>query len=226
MTDPQQQQQQQRTRRGCLFYGCIVGVVFMLMVLAGLLYGIHQFKRMLTEFTDSKPMAVPTVSLSQAQIDALHQRVNTFSNAVTQGKEAAPLVLNSDEVNALLQSNAGNQGMKGNVYISLPGDKVKAEVSLPMGQTGLPFSKNRYLNGDASLDVSLRNGMLGVYIDQINVKGKPLPKVYMDRLRMVNWAEAANTNRQASSALNKLQSIEVKDSKLIITPAEPEKRPQ
>src|SRR5947208_368861 len=155
MSDPNQQQQQQRTRRGCLFYGCIVGVVFMLMVLAGLLYGVHQVKKVFNEFTDTKPMPVPTLSLSQTQIDDVHQRVNTFSNAVAQGKQTPPLVLNSDEVNALLQNSAGNPGMKGKVYVSLQGDKVKAEVSLPLAETGLPFSKNRYLNGDATLAVSL-----------------------------------------------------------------------
>ena len=73
--------------------------------------------------------------------------------------------------------------MKGKVYVGLDGNKVKAQVSLPLGQTGLPFSRNRYLNGDATLDVSLRNGMLGVYLEQINVKGKPLPSVYVQKLR-------------------------------------------
>ena len=35
MSDPNQQQQQQRTRRGCLFYGCIVGVVDRMKIING-----------------------------------------------------------------------------------------------------------------------------------------------------------------------------------------------
>src|ERR1044071_3035745 len=96
----QQLQQQRQARRGCMFYGCIVGIVLMLMLLAGVLYGLHQFKKMMNQFTDSKPMALPTVSLSTSQMDAL--RVNTFSNAVSTGKSVSPLVLTSDEVNALI----------------------------------------------------------------------------------------------------------------------------
>ena len=47
----------------------------------------------------------------------------------------------------------------------------------------------------------------------------------MQNIRHVNWAEDANTNRASSSALNKLQGIEVKDGKLILTPLEgPEKK--
>src|SRR5689334_20627373 len=126
----QQLQQQRQARRGCMFYGCIVGIVLMLMLLTGLLYGLHQFKKVMTQFTDSKPMALPALSLSQPQLDALHQRVNTFSNSVSQGKPAAPLTLNSDEVNALIADNPGGTNWSGKLYVSLQDDKVKAQISL------------------------------------------------------------------------------------------------
>jgi len=207
-----------------MFYGCIVGIVLMLMLLAGVLFGLHQFKKVMNQFTDSKPMALPAVSLSASELDALHQRVNTFSNAVSSGKSASPLVLNSDEINALIADNPGATNLGGKVYVSVQDDKVKAQVSLPMSATGFRIFKGRYLNGDATLNVSLRQGNLAVFINDINVKGKPLPGVYMQPIRQINWAEGANTNRNASSALNKIQAIEVKDGKLLITPAEgPEK---
>jgi|ERR1041385_4124443 hypothetical protein len=218
MSDLQQQKQQQRARRGCLFYGCIVGVVCMLMLLAGFLYVAHQVKKMVNEFTDSKPMAMPTVTLSASQMNELRQRLNTFSNAVAVGKPDGPLTLNSDEINALIQDNQDTKGFKGKVYVTLQDDKVKAEVSLPW--------QRRYLNGDARLSVSLRNGMLGAYIEEINIKGKPLPGPFMQKLRVINWAEGANTNSNSSATLNKLQGIEVKDGRLIITPLEPARQPQ
>lgn len=220
----QQLQQQRQTRRGCMFYGCIVGIVLMLMLLAGVLFGLHQFKKMMNQFTDSRPMALPAVNLSPSQLDALRQRVNTFSNAVSTGKAAAPLVLNSDEVNALIAENPGSRNLSNKVYVSLQEDKVKAQVSLPMGETGIRLFRGRYLNGDATLSVSLRQTNLTVFINDVNVKGKPLPGVYMDTIRTINWAEGANTNRNGASALNKIQSIDVKDGKLVITPVEgPEK---
>src|SRR4249920_24267 len=120
----QQLQQQRQARRGCMFYGCIVGIVLMLMLLAGVLYGLHQFKKMMNQFTDSKPMALPTMNLSPSQLDALHQRVNTFSNAVSTGKAASPLVLTSDEVNALIADNPGSKNLNGKVYVLLQDDKV------------------------------------------------------------------------------------------------------
>lgn len=210
-----------------MFYGCIVGIVLMLMLLAGVLYGLHQFKKVMNQFTDSKPVALPTVSLSASQLDSLHQRVNTFSNSVSTGKAASPLVLNSDEINALIADNPGGTNLSGKLYVSLQDDKVKAQISLPMSETGIRLLRGRYLNGDATLNVSLNQGNLGIFINEINVKGKPLPGVYMQPIRQINWAESANTNRTASSTLNKIQGIDVKDGKLIITPAEgPEKKSQ
>jgi len=52
------------------------------------------------------------------------------------------------------------------------------------------------------------------------VKGKPLPSIYMQKIREVNWAEGANTDTNIAAALNKLRSIEIKDSKIIIIPTE------
>ena len=209
-----------------MFYGCIVGIVLMLMLLAGVLYGLHQFKKMMNQFTESKPMALPTVSLSASQMDALRQRVNTFSNAVSTGKTASPLVLNSDEVNALIADSQGGTNLSGKVYVLFQDDKVKAQVSLPMGDTGIRLFKGRYLNGDATLSVSLRQTNLAVFINDVNVKGKPLPAVYMQTIRQINWAEGANTNGNTANALSKIQAIDVKDGKLIVTPSEALEKPE
>jgi hypothetical protein len=224
----QQLQQQRRARRGCMFYGCIVGIVMMLMLLAGVLFGLHQLQKTVIGFTDSNPTAFPTVNLSPSQLDALRQRVNTFSNAVSTGKPATPLVLDSDEINALIADHAGRTNLAGNVYVSLQDDKVKGQISIRLSD--LPVRvlksrfKNRFLNGNAVLSVSLHQGNLGIFVDQVNVKGKPLPDSFMRPLHEINWAESASTNRNASSALSKIQAIEVKDGKLIVTPAEgPEK---
>jgi hypothetical protein len=49
------------------------------------------------------------------------------------------------------------------------------------------------------------------------VKGKPLPGVYMDKLRSENIAESLN-NPRASVALKHLQEIRITDGKLVLVP--------
>ena len=45
-----------------------------------------------------------------------------------------------------------------------------------------------------------------------------MPWVYMNKLRSLNLAANVNEDPHASVALNRLQSIQVKDGKLILVP--------
>jgi hypothetical protein len=208
----------QKTRRGCLFYGCLTGIVCLVAILAAFLLGLHLFKKMLNEYTDSRPLPLPAVEMAPAQIEQVQQRVTAFRDAVRGGRTAPSLELTSDEINAIIANDADFQGLRGKLYVTLDGDKVKGQLSFPMAQLGLPLFHGRYLNGTGTFSVSLQNGLLRVMPQEILVKGKPLPATYMDRIRTENLATQATANPGAADALNKLQSIEIKDGKLIIVP--------
>lgn len=207
-----------KARRGCFFYGCLTGVVCLVAILVAFLLGLHLFKKMLNEYTDSQPAPLPAVQMASAQMEQVQRRVEVFSEAVRTGKSTSPLELSSDEINALIATDPQFQGLRGKLYVTLEDDKVKGQVSFPMSQMGLPLFRGRYLNGAGTFSVSFQNGLLRVLPKEIQVKGKPLPSVYMERIQSENLAAQANNNPQSSEALNRLQSIEIKDSKLILVP--------
>ncbi len=64
------------------------------------------------------------------------------------GTASEPLVLSSDDLNALIEDKPE---MKGKIYVTVEGDEVKGRVSIPLGELGLPMVKGRYLNGKADL---------------------------------------------------------------------------
>jgi hypothetical protein len=194
----------------------------MLMVLAGLLAGLHYARKMVNEFTDPQPVALPAVALSSQETETLRSRVGAFSDLVKSGKPSAPLVLGGDEINALLAADPGWSRLKGKIHVTIEGDQVKSQMSLPVDELGLPLFRNRhrYLNGDATFKASLHNGLLLVYIQDIHVKGKPVPNVYVEKIREINWADGVNRDTNSAAGLEKLQSIEVKNGKIIITPAQ------
>ncbi|HWW01508.1 MAG TPA: hypothetical protein VNZ64_17555 [Candidatus Acidoferrum sp.] len=207
-----------KPRRGCLFYGCLTGVVCLVAILIAFLLGLHLFKKMLNEYTDTKPMLLPAVQMAPAQIEQLQRRVDAFRDAVRAGRPAPPLELSSDEINALIANEPDFRGLHNRLYVTLEGDKVKGQVSFPMGRVGLPLFHGRYLNGTGTLSVSLKDGLLRIIPQEILVKGKPLPSVYMDRIQSENLATQANDNPHSAETFSQLQSIEIKDSKLIIVP--------
>jgi len=221
MSDDQQQQQQTKRRKGCMFYGCLGGLIVLLgIVLAGLI-GLHYAKKMYYEFTDSQAMPLPEVKLSQPEIEQLRHRVDDFNEAVRTGKHTRPLTLSGDEVNALIATDKDFQQLKSKFYVTIEEDKLKAQMSVPLDELGLHIFKGRYLNGSGSFAIRFRNGFLYLNAQDIRVKGKPLPDVYSQSIQKQNLARDVNSDPKATDALKRIESIEVKNGELVIVPKEP-----
>ena len=117
-----------KPRRGCFFYGCITGLVLLVLLLVALLFGIHfAMKKLVNQYTDTKPMELPTVQMSQAEIDKVKQRFAGVSRRRSaRSARRSPCVLTADEINALIASGPDKQALKGKFYVSLDGDRLKA----------------------------------------------------------------------------------------------------
>ena len=213
---------------GCFFYGCITSIILLLVLILGAWLGVHLMikkgQQIVAEYTDTAPAQLPKSELSDAQTKNLKARVEAFSKAVDAHSNTPPLVLTGPELNALIASNAGTNGASNAVYVTLDGDTIKGQVSLPldvMDQVPVlrPFHlKGRYLNGACTMQAGVTNGTLGVYIKTLEVKGKPLPQQFMTPLTQQNWADSYNQNPNNGPAFDKYESITVKDSTMIVTP--------
>lgn len=213
-----------KPRRGCLFYGCISGIVLLLCLAVGGLIAVHYAKKALNglvnNYTDAQRMTLPAVQMSSADLEKLKKRYADFEEALKAQRPTPPLVLTSDEINALIASSPDKQSLNGKLYISLDGDRVKGEMSLPLKD--LPWKKvqDRYLNGSGTFNVSLRNGILFVSPQTIAVKGKLVPEMYMQGIRNQNFAQGLTNQPDVTAVLQNLQGIQVKDGKLIVVPKE------
>jgi hypothetical protein len=211
-----------KARRGCFFYGCITGLVLLVLLAVGGLVAVHYAKKaisgLVNEYTDTKPMTLPTVQMAQADIDKLKQRWQAFEEAVRAQRPTAPLVLTADEVNALIASGPDKQSLKGKVYVSFDDDRVKGELSLPLQEIGWKMVKGRYLNGSGIFNVSLQHGVLSVAPQTIEVKGKSVPDMYMQAIRNQNFAAALTNQPNATALMQGLQDIHVKEGKLVVVP--------
>ena len=207
-----------KRRRGCLFYGCIAGAVCLVAILVAGLIGLQQLKKMLNNYTDTQPMPLPAIQLSKTQLDEVRERVRAFDEAVRAGQAAAPLALTGDEIEALVISNPNLEAVSKKLYITIEGDHLKGQISIPMADIGLPRFNGRYLNATGAFAVSLRNGVLYITPQVLTVKGKPLPPTYMDVIRQQNLAANLNGAPGAADALSHIQDIQIKDGKLLIVP--------
>ena len=171
-------------------------------------------------YTSPTPMELPVVEVSDSESAEVLQRVAAFSEAVRQSEPSPPLVLSSRDVNVLINRHPEWKVVAGSVYITIENDRVKGDIALPLDELGGAF-KGRFLNGSALFRVDMAAGRLLLFLDSVEVAGKPLPNEFMNVMRANNLAEGANQKPAVKAVLEKLQSITVRDGTLIIVPKPP-----
>ena len=204
-------------QRGCFFYGCLTLAVIGLLVIIGGVVGVYMLKkaanRLIAEYTDTAPTPLKKVEYPPDQIDALRARLKAFKDAIEKGTAPTELVLTADDLNALITVH---KDFSGKAFLEIEDDKVKGSISLPLEDLGPLKLKGRYLNGAATLRVSLENGFLSVNLDDLQVKGKPLPDVFMKELKKENLAKDATRDPDVAAAVEKIESLQVKDGKVTL----------
>jgi hypothetical protein len=205
-------------QRGCFFYGCIIAIVLslLLMMAIGVIFFVlyRWLGTVVEEYTATSPREMPRVEMPAEQRATLKERVEAFRSAIKEGRPTEPLVLSSDELNALIQDN---HDLNGKVFVAIDGDRLKGKVSIPLSEVpAFGLTRGRYLNGEANLKVSLQDGILLVTLESIEVNGKDLPAELMNGLRNQNLAKDAYKDQRTAEEIRRYQSIEIKDGKLII----------
>jgi hypothetical protein len=204
-------------QRGCFFYGCLIAsvlAVLMVILVAVLTFFAYRFAtQMIEEYTSTTPRDLPKVEMPAEQRQTLKERVEAFRKAVEAGTPTEPLVLTSEDLNALIEENAE---LKGLIYVKVEQDQVKGQVSIPLDKLGLPMVRGRYLNGEADLKASLSNGVLIVTLDSIEVNGKKVPDEVMKGIRQQNLAKDAYKDEKTSEMIRKVESLEIKDGKIVL----------
>jgi hypothetical protein len=204
-------------QRGCFFYGCIIASVLavLLMVAVGLgFYFLYRaLGRLVEEYTATAPRELPKVEIPSEERESVKERFDAFRHAIDSGTPTEPLVLTADDLNALIEERTD---LKGKVFVTIEGDKLKGQVSIPLEALGLAMFRGRYLNGEAELKVSLSNGALFITLESIEVNGKRPPEEFLTQLRQQNMAKDAYKNPKNAEQIRKLESIEIKDGKIVI----------
>jgi hypothetical protein len=213
MTDPQP-----KPRKGCLFYGGLIGVMLLLVVLLGGYLGLRYAKGLVNQLTDTKPVQLPTAQLPDTQLFQLHDRVDTFREVVRDGDPTPPLELSADELNTLIGTDPALVALKHHLYVSIAGSELRAQISFPAEDLGLDALSGRFINATGVFTVGLTNNELRINAESLVVRGKPVPRNIMRQIAAQNLAAKFNEDPKATTGLKKLQAIEVKDGKLVIVP--------
>lgn len=203
--------------RGCIFYGCLMVIVVVVAVLVGTYFGTrHVVRNMVTTWTDTAPAPVPSLDLSDREINDRSEKIQTeFSQAVAREETFS---LDEKDLNVLLASNPSFEPYTKQIYLQVSSNDLKAKVSLPLDQFDLwkkvssrfggKALDGRYLNATVTLEPSINtNQELRLVVKSAQVKGSPLPDSFTGKLELDEIIHQANTNKAARAVLEKVQSI-------------------
>lgn len=215
-----------RQGKSCWFYGCVVVAVAGLLGLGVAIFsGWWLYKKadaMVADFTSETGEKLPTVVYTDAEIEELEERVDTFTESLTNKSPSMRLELTGDDINALVTARGEFPDGNPPVHVQIEGDEVRAQLSVPLDiiadKTGLELVRGRFLNGVGALKISIVNGNIKAYLQDLEVNGKQVPDDLMKQIRKENMARDVQLSPKEREVLQRFERIEIKDGRLIIVP--------
>ncbi len=209
--------QVQKPKRGCVFYGCLTALgLFLattLILYFSVSYAVNQF---IQQFTQTKPADMPVVTISDEEFSRLRERLKIFQTGLDAGTPVEPLVLTANEINALINQSPALAPLKGKVFVTLEGNEVRGQVSMPLSGYGVKKLEGRYLNGSAVLALALTNATLNVTMKSVKINGVTPPERFMANIRSQNLAAEVSKDPKNAAEIRKLDQVEVRDGKLFL----------
>ncbi len=172
-------------------------------------------KQVVHSYTDTAPRELVHNKFPQDQYEKLKERLDNFIDEVKKGNEQN-IVLTDAEINALIASHPDLKEFKGIIQFAFENDTVKGEISFPLNQLEIGMVEDRYLNGSAVFDMSIKNGQLYVTLQELEVKGNKITGPIMTQFKNINLAKDSQNNPNLRKNLKYVKSFYIKDDKLYI----------
>lgn len=206
-------------QRGCFFYGCMTVVVLALVAGVGTYLVVQWVSGLIEQYTGDEPLELPVADIPPADLDELQNRWERFKREVEENEAVEPLELTAEEINALIQNDPEWDDLKGRLYVEIDErDRVRGQVSIPLGDFEFEQLDGRFLNGSATFEVSMESGVLVVTLTSVEVKGEPLPEAVLEGFLDKNLAGDLYDDAETAKLLRRFDKVEVKNGKVRITP--------
>jgi hypothetical protein len=218
-------EKQHSSGKGCLFYGLLTAGLVVIGVIAGIYFGTRKAVRYAIEtYTTNAPTTIPTLQIPPLQQRNIANDLLKRFEERANGQVADDLVLDEQQLNALIAQPAEMRAYKGHVYLQPQGEQLKAFVSLPLDQfkqwqefaqrMGGTNYAGRYLNGLAYVNLVVTNGTLAVAPRKIVVSAQSLPDQFLKQFPWSALTQPINDNANFRSALQRVDAVTVHDSQV------------
>jgi hypothetical protein len=204
---------------GCFGRGCLVLAVFAIVLgiacFAGVYWGMHRNSAIFhglywlakAQAISQTPASIPAFTASDAQIQSVHERCEDFEQKARAG-QAAELELTADDINTLI---ATNQDMRGKIFVSIEGESLRCQASVPLGQ--FLGRSGYYFNGDIAVELKSAESLENLQLSRIIVNNETVPPGLLKwKYRSKRLRDYLAEYRNGSG----VGTMEIRDAKLIL----------
>jgi hypothetical protein len=204
-------------KRGRLFYAGVVSVFLAAGALLAAVVLVNGARNFLRTYTGSAALEFPAAApLPPVEFEALAEKLRAFKGDGDVSPSTASIVLGEDEINALLAVEPRFIELGARLRVTFTDGTIRARMSVPLEESGIPFVRGRYLNADVALKVSLEDGVLLVMLESLILNEKSLPETLMAALKSENLAKDLYRRPKAAEAIPKFRSIRVGTGRISI----------
>jgi len=209
----------QRKGMGCFARGCLILLVFALVLIlaccAGLYWGHRQQSAVVrgayflakTHVITDSPRPVPQYNAPEQEIQAVKGRWQDFEHAVRE-RQPVEIELTADDINGLI---ASNRHARGKVFVSIEGNRLFLQTSLPLNKY---LGQSRYyLSGDITIQSDAAASLAKPRLESVAVNSQPVPHDLLD------WQYRSRSLRDylaEYSPIPDVGTIQIRDGKVIL----------
>ncbi len=218
--------QKKKSGCGCFGCGCLFGII-LLLLLGALVGGLAYFGyNGMMKVTTTTAGDMPTFAPTDNGYAAVQQKLSDFQQN-TQKHQPATIHLTSDDLNNLIAHNPDFTSKNIRVYVTLTGEQGRLQASLPTDSMVQGLLPGRYLDIDTTLEVGFDQQTKSVVLNPKALKfganeltGKDSSNSSFTRAITPVFNQSFNQglrkNPDVAKFLDQTQSIEIKDSELVI----------
>jgi len=191
---------------GCFAKGCLILVVFVLLLGCAFVAGYYfaQKRDYFSTHHETLPISRATVEEERE----IRERWEAFEKAA-RANEWARIELSADDINALI---ATEPKIHGNAYVTIEGGIAHLQLSMPLAKGG--WFRHRFLNAQCSVQSGSSGRPEDARITSIIINGKPVGE------EVLNWSYGALPPFRKYLAdwtgEKNLQTFEIADGKVIL----------
>ena len=218
-------------QHGCFFYGCIIASILTLLLLIAVGVGFSSstdgWGRWSMSTRPRHRASCPRSRCPRSSARPLKERVEAFRKAIKEGKPTEPLVLNSDEINALIERGRQAQGSQGE---GLRHDRE----GQAQGSGQHPAERYPEFRPDPRPVLERRGRVQGLAQGRRADRDHRIPsrstasaasdEFMATAAEARTWPRTPTRTRRRPRRSATLESVEIKDGKLIITPRDRTKK--